>query len=166
MRNIIFLLICMITVFASCTKKDPTCNRTDSTVTASAAETQNVQTYLNNNGITGTTLHPSGFYYKIAAAGTGSSVINLCSGVTVKYSGKLTNGTVFDPPAGSNSTTSTASFTLGNLIIGWQKGIPLIKSGGKIALYLPPSLGYGAQASGTIPANSILIFDIELLNVY
>jgi FKBP-type peptidyl-prolyl cis-trans isomerase FkpA len=54
---------------------------------------------------------------------------------------------------------------LGQLIVGWQKGLPLISSGGKITLYIPPSLGYGSAAAGSIPANSILIFDIELISV-
>jgi FKBP-type peptidyl-prolyl cis-trans isomerase FkpA len=51
------------------------------------------------------------------------------------------------------------------LILGWQYGIPLVKAGGRIMLYLPPSLGYGSQSTGTIPANSVLIFDITLQGV-
>jgi FKBP-type peptidyl-prolyl cis-trans isomerase FkpA len=74
----------------------------------------------------------------------------------VKYTGRLTNGSVFDSSTG-------ATFALANLITGWQQGIPYIGKGGKITLYLPPSLGYGSQASGSIPANSILIFEIELI---
>ena len=49
--------------------------------------------------------------------------------------------------------------------MGWQYGIPLVKAGGRIMLYLPPSLGYGAQTVGSIPANSVLIFDITLQSV-
>jgi len=80
--------------------------------------------------------------------------------------GRLTNGTVFDQsPAGGTKT-----FTLGGLIPGWQKGIPLISSGGKITLYIPPSLGYGSvdvkqNNIVIIPANSILIFEIDLVAV-
>ncbi|HAD33478.1 MAG TPA: FKBP-type peptidylprolyl isomerase, partial [Chitinophagaceae bacterium] len=55
------------------------------------------------------------------------------------------------------------SFGLDGLIVGWQEGIPLIGAGGKIKLYLPPSLAYGSNANGNIPANSSLIFDIDLL---
>ena len=59
---------------------------------------------------------------------------------------------------------------LGELIPGWQKGIPLIKKGGEVKLYIPPSLGYGSQnvTSGgvvVVPANSILIFDVQLADV-
>ncbi|MBK8146208.1 MAG: FKBP-type peptidyl-prolyl cis-trans isomerase [Bacteroidetes bacterium] len=68
----------------------------------------------------------------------------------------LLNGTVFDQ---SNS----AVFTLSNLIVGWQQALPLIGIGGSIKIYLPPSLAYGNKASGSIPANSNLIFEIDLL---
>jgi FKBP-type peptidyl-prolyl cis-trans isomerase FkpA len=84
----------------------------------------------------------------------------------VKYKGQLTNGNVFD------QTTTPVSFNLGSLIEAWKKGIPMIKPGGKIKLYCPPSLAYGSQVirdnagNTVIPANSILIFEVELTNVY
>jgi FKBP-type peptidyl-prolyl cis-trans isomerase FkpA len=78
--------------------------------------------------------------------------------VRATYIGKLTNGNQFD--------AGTADFGLNQVIRGWTNGIPLIKQGGKIHLYIPPSLGYGNQAQGPIPANSILIFDVTLDVVY
>lgn len=75
--------------------------------------------------------------------------------------GKLTNGTIFDQTQGNN----TYSNYLTSLIKGWTNGVPYIKTGGRIILYIPPTLGYGSQANGPIPANSILIFDIDLINV-
>lgn len=158
-----FLAVIIISIlFISCGKKDVVCNYNDSTVTAPASETANVQAYLTTNSITAT-LHPSGFYYKITQTGTGAAITNLCTVVNVKYAGRLTNGTYFDPT--TPGTTSSASFQLGQVIIGWQKGLPLISAGGKITLYIPPSLGYGSNPAGSIPANSILIFDIELVSV-
>lgn len=163
MKHVILNFIILSVVCISCSKKDTACNLNDSNVTASASETANVQSYLTANSIAAT-LHPSGFFYKITQAGTGEVIANLCSLVSVKYTGRLTNGMVFDPStAGSTSTNGT--FTLGQVILGWQKGLPLISSGGKISLYIPPSLGYGSVAVGSIPANSILIFDIELISV-
>lgn len=161
MKNIFFGFTILSLAFASCNKEDQPCNYTDSTVTAPASETATIQTYLSGNSITGTTLHPSGFYYKITQAGTGAAVINLCTQISVKYVGKLTNGVVFDETTG----TDVRAFPLGQVIVGWQKGVPLISSGGKITLYIPPSLGYGSSAVGVIPPNSILIFDIELVGV-
>ncbi len=160
MKKIFLAITVLTTLFFSCGKKDTVCNYNDSAVTASTSETANVQAYLTANNITATQ-HSSGFFYKITQVGTGQAVVNLCSNITIKYVGKLTNGTIFDQsPAGE-----TRTFTLGQLIVGWQKGIPLISSGGKITLYIPPSLGYGNSPVGTIPANSILIFDIELVSV-
>ena len=160
MKKILLGFIVLSAISISCSK-DETCQYNDSTITASAAESTSVENYLAGAGITGAIKHPSGFYYKITQAGTGSAVVNLCSDITIKYLGKLTNGTVFDQTTGAETRT----FTLGGLIPGWQKGIPLISSGGKISLYIPPSLGYGSSPRGSIPANSILVFDIELISV-
>ena len=80
------------------------------------------------------------------------------SNVTVNYTGKLTNGNTFDSGKG-------VSFGLNQLITGWQYGIPLIAPGGSITLYLPPSLAYGSRATVDIPANSVLIFTIDLVRV-
>jgi FKBP-type peptidyl-prolyl cis-trans isomerase FkpA len=70
----------------------------------------------------------------------------------------LTNGTVFD-----QSLTNPVLYPLSQLIAGWQIGLQLIKSGGKIRLFLPPSLGYGNNAVSSIPANSVLIFDVTII---
>ncbi len=85
--------------------------------------------------------------------------------VTVQYVGALTNGTVFD--ASANHGTQGFTFTLGagQVIKGWDEGVVGMKVGGERELVIPPSLGYGAQANGPIPANSTLVFEIELVNV-
>lgn len=124
------------------------------TKTAPSSEVLALEAYLTTNGIQATK-DPHGFYYTINVPG-GTSKPTLCSTISVKYTGRLTNGSVFDSSTG-------ATFQLSQLIVGWQQGIPYIGKGGKITLYLPPTLGYGSQASGSIPANSILIFDIELI---
>ena len=101
----------------------------------------------------------SGLYYVISVAGSGAQP-NASSNVTVKYKGTLTDGTVFD-----QSTSAGATFNLSGVIKGWQEGIPLFKKGGKGILLIPSALGYGDQATGKIPAASVLIFDVELLDV-
>ncbi len=159
-KYFLFTVLSFLIFITACTKKDTACSLTDVNVTASATEIASIQNYLTTNGLTATQ-HSSGFFYKITAAGSGAIIANLCSNITVKYTGKLTNGTVFDQTAAG----ATATFKLGQLIVGWQKGLPLISSGGKITLYIPPSLGYGSNAAGAVPANSILIFDIELVGV-
>jgi len=101
----------------------------------------------------------SGLHYVISTEGTGAQP-TLTSSVTVVYRGTLTNGTEFDA-----SSSSGASFLLANTIKGWQEGIPLFKKGGKGTLLVPSELGYGSQSVGKIPASSVLIFEVELLDV-
>ena len=101
-----------------------------------------------------------GLYYVISDSGTGIKP-TLANSVKINYSGYLTNGKVFDSSPEGNPPT----FALTNLIVGWQIGLPLLKEGGRIKLLVPSALGYGSKAVGTIPANSVLVFDIELLDV-
>ena len=107
--------------------------------------------------------HPSGFFYQIVESGTGTDTVDLCSQILITYKGMLRNGTVFDK--GDN-----VIFVLGSLIEGWKKGIPLLKKGGSIKLFIPPTLGYGSEDlrdntnQVVIPANSMLIFDVKLLD--
>jgi FKBP-type peptidyl-prolyl cis-trans isomerase FkpA len=157
-RNLLLAGILFVSLISGCSKKDEGCPYPDNTITVPASEIAAVETYLNAKGITATK-DDRGFYYSIQEAGSGATPGN-CNTITIFYTGKLTNDTVFD-----QTGSSPAAFVLGQLIEGWKKGIPLIKTGGKIILYLPPSLGYGSVANGPIPANSVLIFDIQLVAV-
>lgn len=84
--------------------------------------------------------------------------------VTVNYLGTLENGTKFDSSYDRNQPFTT-QIGAGTVIKGWDEGIPGMKIGGKRKLIIPAALGYGAQATGTIPPNSILIFEVELLGI-
>ena len=101
----------------------------------------------------------SGLYFIINSYGNGK-VPNSNSIVTVAYKGTLTDGTIFD-----QSGVDGITFPLTNVIQGWQEGIPLFSEGGSGILLIPSALGYGNQAIGSIPANSVLIFEVTLLNV-
>lgn len=118
-----------------------------------------INNYLKENGLTAQST-ASGLHYIITDPGTGTAHPNINSSVTMHYTGYLLNGNIFDGTA----PTKPVTFQLAGLIKGWQEGIPLFKKGGKGKLILPPSLGYGSQATGGIPANSVLVFDIELLD--
>lgn len=97
------------------------------------------------------------------AIGTGQEVKSGDT-VTVNYLGTLTDGTKFDSSYDRNQPFTTQIGT-GQVIKGWDEGIVGMKVGGKRKLIIPPSLGYGDQAAGSIPPNSTLIFEIELLSV-
>jgi len=105
----------------------------------------------------------SGLQYTITLKGNGKKPMN-GDKVVVHYTGKLTNDTVFDS---SVKRGQPFSFKLGagQVIKGWDEGIALLNVGDKATLRIPPELGYGPQANGKIPANSVLIFDVELLDI-
>jgi FKBP-type peptidyl-prolyl cis-trans isomerase FkpA len=164
MKKIALFLILTVSLLTACSKKEE-CGYAQSTTVAPASEVTAVEQYLASKNITDATKHPNGFYYKITAPGTGSTP-GMCSQIGILYKGQLTNGTIFDQTTNGQMRV----FTLGELIAGWKLGIPLIKpGGGKIQLYLPPSLAYGSsdikdqQGTVVIPANSVLIFEVELV---
>ena len=115
--------------------------------------------YIKDNQVEDVVADSSGIYYTIETPGTGGSPTST-SKVTVKYKGYLLDGTVFDQTEGD----ATAEFSLGGLIPGWRIAIPKLQKGGKGTFFLPSTQGYGNQVTGNIPANSVLIFDIELID--
>ncbi|MEP6928030.1 MAG: FKBP-type peptidyl-prolyl cis-trans isomerase [Ginsengibacter sp.] len=166
MKKILFGLVLCHIFIAGCVKKDTKCSYNDLNTIAPLAEIKSLTDSLDTFNITASQ-HPSGFFYKISGAGTGAGITNLCSNITVTYKGSFFNGKIFD----STANGTVATFPLGQVIGGWQKGIPLISKGGDITLYIPPALGYGAnprldsQNNVVIPANSYLIFNIHIVDI-
>jgi len=106
----------------------------------------------------------SGLEYIEILAGTGAQAV-AGKTVSVHYTGKLPDGKVFDS---SLTRGVPIDFPLGagRVIKGWDEGIALMKVGGKAQLTIPPQLAYGERgASGVIPPNATLIFDVELVAV-
>lgn len=94
--------------------------------------------------------------------GTGATV-KTGDNITANYTGALAKtGIVFESSLDSGQP---ATFGLDQVIKGWQQGVPGMKEGGKRRLIIPAKLAYGDQASATIPANSPLVFDIELIKI-
>ena len=102
----------------------------------------------------------SGLQYEVLTEGSGPKP-GATDKVTVHYKGTLTNGKVFDS---SYDRGEPISFGLNQVIKGWTEGLQLIGKGGKIHLWVPSDLGYGARSMGEIPANSVLEFDVELVD--
>ena len=106
-----------------------------------------------------TTGYINGVYYKILQEGIGDRV-SLNDTLVVRYKGQLLNGFVFD-----ETKEKPATFPLKRLIKGWQTGLPLCKEGGKIRLIIPSALAYSIRNLRSIPPNSTLLFDIEVLEI-
>ena len=85
--------------------------------------------------------------------------------VTVNYTGTLEDGTKFDSSLNPGRTPFRFTVGAGQVIKGWDEGLMGMKVGGKRKLTIPPELGYGSRDNGPIPANSTLIFDIDLLGI-
>ncbi len=103
----------------------------------------------------------SGLQYKVEKMGQGVKPQPEDS-VKVHYTGKFLNGDVFDSSVSRGEPTT---FVLNQVIPGWVEGIQLMPQGSKFHFYIPPQLGYGERRVGQIPGNSLLEFEVELLEV-
>jgi len=107
---------------------------------------------------------PSGLKYVDLVVGKGA-MPKAGDTISVLYTGRLTDGTVFDSTSSHGNQPFETPIVVGQVIKGWDEGMLTMRVGGKRRLTIPPNLGYGSQAEGPIPANSTLIFDVELLKV-
>jgi len=111
-----------------------------------------IENYLSENGLTAE-MTASGLHYIINEPGDIEKP-EICDEVTVTYSGYLPNGEIFD--------SGTATFPLTGVITGWTEGIPFYGKGGSGVLLIPSYLAYGESGTGSIPGNSVIIFDVRL----
>ncbi|CAD5106954.1 FKBP-type peptidyl-prolyl cis-trans isomerase [Zestomonas carbonaria] len=103
----------------------------------------------------------SGLQYEVLTAGEGAKPSREDT-VRTHYHGTLIDGTVFDS---SYQRGQPAEFPVGGVIAGWVEALQLMNTGSKWRLYVPSELAYGGQAVGSIPPHSVLIFDVELLEI-
>lgn len=165
-----------LTLFISCSKDK------DEVKDYTAENEKEIVDYLAQNNLTAQRTN-SGLYYIITKEGSSESEgenpgeeentgegenteenendghPTLNSNITVIYKGYFTNGKVFDESA------EGVSYSLRTLIPGWKEGIPLLKSGGEIQLFVPAHLGYGSNGNKTVPGGAVLIFEITLVSV-
>ncbi len=162
-RHYIWLLsLLAVTFFAACNKNDKPSTPFDPVKQAEIDE-QLITEYIAKNNITGTVKDAAGaLHYKVLAPGTGGDTMKLDDRMNVSYKGTLLNGTVFD----EGDKTRLGEARLEQLIDGWKIGLRKITKEGKIQLFVPSALGYKNTATGKIPANSVLIFEVTLHNYY
>jgi FKBP-type peptidyl-prolyl cis-trans isomerase FkpA len=123
-----------------------------------AVDAKTIADFAAKNKMTNVQKTASGLNYVITNPGNGPQVMAGDS-IAVKYTGKLSSGKVFE------SNTFELQVGRGMVIPGWDEGLQKFKQGGKGTLLIPSGLGYGDQGNPTIPANSVLIFDVEILKV-
>jgi FKBP-type peptidyl-prolyl cis-trans isomerase FklB len=130
---------------------------------AEAAESAQIgKMFLNENRARpGVVVTASGLQYEVLRAGTGAKP-KPDQSVEVHYHGTLIDGTVFDS---SVQRGETISFPVGGVIPGWVEALQLMAVGAKWKLVIPAELAYGDRAQGSIPAGSILIFEVELISI-
>ena len=181
-RSAIAVIAVVATAFcvASCGKQKPTAEDTaavdelvgevmqaqqDSVATADATGSTDMADYNAAffNGNSGYQTTPSGLKYVTVVEGTGASPKET-DVVTVHYTGRLLDGTVFDSSVERGEPTS---FPLQMVIKGWTEGLQLMKVGGKTVFYIPSNLAYGEMGTpgGPIGPNADLIFEVELLGI-
>ncbi len=105
---------------------------------------------------------PCEVLYRVINSGGGDKHPNIRSVVSVHYTGTLINGRVFDDTRRANVP---AAFRLKDVITGWQIALCRMSPGDRWQIYIPAKAGYGGMRVGDIPANSTLIFDVELLSI-
>lgn len=110
----------------------------------------------------GVTETASGLQYQVLQAGTGTEHPGARDRVLVHYHGTLLNGTVFDSSVARNEPIA---FGLNQVISGWTEGVQLMVAGEKTRFWIPARLAYGNQRVGNIPPGSVLVFDVELLEI-
>ncbi|MDN3585147.1 FKBP-type peptidyl-prolyl cis-trans isomerase [Pedobacter aquatilis] len=156
------IMVCIAGCFAACKKIDA--GAPYDPIPQFKADTTAIRAYVKANNIAVLKNEQYGVFYQIIAPGSGNIEYKTTTAISVDYDGKVMNGGLFDSSKGV-----TKSFILGNLIPGWQIGLPYIQKGGKIRLFIPSYYGYGDVArnapESVIPANSVLDFTITLNDV-
>ncbi len=128
---------------------------------ASANATKGAAFLAENGKKTGVTTTASGLQYEVITSGTGP-IPTTEDEVQVNYEGKMLDGTVFDS---SIARGQPVTFPLTGVISGWTEGLQLMKEGSKYRFFIPANLAYGETGASTIPPNSVLTFEVELLKV-
>ena len=150
-RKLSFFAIAFILLVSSCNKKLSPEEQMEK-------DQEIISNYINNNNLNAQSTS-SGLHYVIVEEGTGNHP-NATDNVTVRYKGYFTDGSVFD-----QSDNSGVTFNLQQVIAGWREGIPKFKEGGEGILIIPSALGYGPEGNSSIPPNSVLVFDVSLLDI-
>lgn len=153
MRLLIFFLL-LTTAFFSCREEE---------IRQHEADILAIENYLSQQGITAERDLAADFFYSFFVKNDNSYTPPRDEGLTLEvlYKAYLLDGTVVE-----DTRNTPVRVALDQSIYGWRLALPLMGKGDRMLLILPSRLAYGTESSATIPANSILAFEIELLEVY
>ena len=151
MRRLFFLLACVLPLVAAACGSDSPTSIEDTTFAPALGVDLSTMTRTS-----------SGLYYRDITVGTGA-VAQSGKTVGVYYQGWLASGSRFDFRTSGNPF----EFVLGagEVIRGWDQGVPGMRVGGKRLLVIPSSLGYGSAGRGSIPPNAVMVFEVEVRTV-
>lgn len=113
---------------------------------------------VKNHSAAGVVETASGLQYKILTPGQGEAKPTDQDVALVNYEGRLIDGTSFDKSA------EPTPMPIAGVVPGFAEGLKLMPKGAKYRFWIKPALGYGSEANGPIPANSVLVFDVEMLD--
>jgi FKBP-type peptidyl-prolyl cis-trans isomerase FkpA len=162
-----FSLLLVLTSNSGCIK-DEGCNLPDVQTIATPAEIAEIQSFLTSNGITNAIQHPTGVFYVVNTTLGGTQKPDLCNYLVVTYEMYRLG---YPNPIDSYSEPAGRALRLGELILGVQKVGRLLGENSSVTMYIPPSLGYGAEPieddNGNIllPGNSFLRFNVNVLGI-
>ena len=154
MNKIKFLLVMVFAAFTACDSEEVFDEQEQL-----AIDRQLITEYLADNNITAEQIGETGIYYAISQSGTGDNA-EFASSVYADYRGYLLDGTEFD--------SGTIDFVVGagSVIQGWELGFQELNKGASATLFIPSKYGYGSSRQGTtIPANSVLLFDVTVVDI-
>lgn len=121
---------------------------------------QEIQAYLDSAGISMERTE-EGLYYSILEEGHGEEFVGYNDQITFSYRGSFLTGNVFQVIGKEDPL----EFRVNQLIVGWQDALMMLKEGGRIHIIVPPQLGYATQSNDVIPGNTVLKYELEVLEV-
>ena len=151
----VFIISVALILLAACSPDS------ESTEGSAARVKEGTAWLLENAKKEAVTVTDSGLQYEVLATGSGASP-GPTDIVLTHYEGKYLSGEVFDS---SVQRGEPLEFPLNRVIRGWTEGLQLMKEGDKWRLFVPSELGYGKRGAGSIPGDTVLIFEVELLEV-
>ena len=160
MNRILLVLLFFAVCVSACTKSTTI---VDQVKAQGVIDDKIITDYLNSKNLPVNHVDTTGVCYVIDTLGTGNDLFTNSTQITVGYTGRLlTTGVVF-----AQTDNFHPSFVLGQVIRGWQLGIPKDKKGGTITLFVPSRYAYGPypQPQVGLPANAVLMFDIKLYDI-